>query len=131
MTKKQKKLLRRIVIAVILFLFICTGRRPIKYGWDWYVEIEGIDWGLNLGLFILVPKGCGNALRNHEHGHGIQNIYFGIFTIAIVALPSAIRFWYVVIKQKKDKMFVYDYDAIWFEGSATESGNALLERLKK
>ena len=117
--------------CIVAFILICTGRKPVKYGWNWYFEIEGIDWGLNLGLFIIVPKECGNALRNHEHGHGIQNTYFGIFTPAIVAIPSAIRFWYIIIKQKKNKMFTYNYDDIWFEGSATESGNALLGRLKK
>lgn len=120
-----------LVGCVVAFIFICTGRKPIKYGWNWYFEIEGISWGLNLGLIVIAPKECGNDLRNHEHGHGIQNIYFGIFTPAIVALPSVIRFWYIAIKRKKDKLFTYNYDDIWFEGSATESGNALLGGLKK
>lgn len=116
--------------CVVALGFIISGHRPKKYGWDWYFEIEGINWGLELGIFFIAPTGDCDYLKIHEHGHGIQNVYLGIFTPLVVSLPSVIRFWVRHFKEKRGEPLV-PYDAIWFEGSATESGKALMNRLEK
>ena len=59
------------------------------------------------------------STNNHEYGHTFQNAILGPFFIFIVAIPSAIRYWYREFSKKTQP----DYDAIWFEGSATEIGN--------
>ncbi|MBQ7500869.1 MAG: hypothetical protein IJT91_08245 [Clostridia bacterium] len=114
-------------VAAVLFI---AGHRPVRFGWEWCFELPDIKWGLELGLFFIAP---GNDIRTkiHEHGHGLQNIYFGIFTVPVIFIPSAIRFWYREIREKLNKPCRNDYDDIWFERSATESGKALIERLGK
>ena len=99
-----------------------TGHRTVKYGPAWCFELPGIDWGLELGLFFIAPEGGDERIKAHELGHGIQNIYFGIFTPLVVSLPSAIRFRYRRIRKRKGRPCKSGYDEIWFERSATESG---------
>lgn len=117
--------------CIVAVGFLITGHRPKRYGWDLYFEIKGIGWGLELGIFFIAPDGECEQLKAHEQGHGIQNIYLGIFTPAVVSLPSAIRFWYREIRYNIGKRCKTKYDDIWFEGSASASGKALIERLKK
>ena len=67
--------------CIVALGFLITGHRPKRYGWDWYFEIKGIGWGLELGIFFIAPDGECEQLKAHEQGHGIQNIYLGIFNI--------------------------------------------------
>ncbi len=116
-------------VAGVLFLF---GKKPVKYGWNFCIEFKGLNSGTELGIFFIAPEGEYTALKNHEHGHGIQNIYLGVFSPAVVSIPSFLRFWYRRFKsrvlKKKNKTA---YDDIWFEGSATYSGNVFMERYEK
>lgn len=116
--------------CIVALGLLITGHKPKRYGWDFCFEFESIGWGLELGLFFIAPTNS-ELTNQHEHGHGIQNIYLGIFTPAVVSIPSAIRFWYREIRYNIGKPCKTKYDDIWFEGSATASGKALMERLKK
>lgn len=106
------------------FIFI-TGHKPKKYGYEWYFELN-VDFGLELGIFFIVPKDATEQLKQHEHGHGIQNVYFGPFNLGTTVLPSVIRYWYRKFVPCDSK-----YDDAWFEGTATASGKALIESLSK
>lgn len=108
-----------LIVAGVLML---AGHKPIKYGYEWYFALPGISWGLELGIIFLAPEDASESLKQHEHGHGIQNIWLGIFTPAVVSIPSAIRFWYRKIVACSTK-----YDDIWFEGSATAAGKEFME----
>ena len=99
---------------VALCLLIC-GRRPVRYGWNYCFELN-INWGMELGIFFVAPKNASEYLKNHEHGHGIQNIYLGPFSIGVVSIPSAIRFWFRELMTKIGHAPTTDYDDIWFEG---------------
>ena len=67
----------------------------------------------------------------HEHGHGIQNIYLGFFMPLVVSLPSAVRFWFREIREKKfRKKLKKEYDSIWFERSASISGKKFMSSLR-
>lgn len=117
------------VVAAVLFI---AGNKSKKYGWEWYFELPNINWGLELGIFFIAPKGKGRyeGLKMHEHGHGIQNIYLGIFNPLVVSLPSALRFWYRKFREAIGKPCETEYDNVWFEGSASMSGHALMCRLR-
>lgn len=100
-------------------------------------EVGGNWGGLELGAVAL----CGNYsqsnknwfehTRRHEFGHSIQHLYLGPLFIFIVAIPSACRYWYQRIMQKKGKRFPADwYDSIWFEGGATKTGTKFIDWLE-
>lgn len=80
--------------------------------------------GLELGCFFICAEDCqSDTLRGHECGHGIQNIIWGPLFPFVIAIPSAIRYWYIQLKYyRKGKFPPFGYDDIWFEGQATEWG---------
>jgi hypothetical protein len=82
-------------LIVATFLYI-TKHKPKKHGLSYWFELP-IDFGLELGVFFLAPKNASTHTKNHEFGHGIQNIYLGPFTVGAVSIPSAIRFWVRII----------------------------------
>ena len=111
----------------------CFGKdlkiKTHRNGCSFITEVGGNWGGLELGAFAL----CGNYsktskswfrhTRYHEFGHAIQHLYMGPLFIFIVAIPSATRYWYQRIMQKKGKYFPPDwYDSIWFENDATKTG---------
>ena len=120
-----------VLTGSVVALFVrLLGYRPKRYGWEWCFEIPGITWGLELGLFFIAPAENSENTKMHEHGHGIQNIYLGIFTPSVILIPSAVRFWYREIRKKLGRPCKKAYEDIWFENSAEESGRAFMERLK-
>lgn len=115
--------------GIVALTLRIAGNKPKKYGLEWYFEFPNIHWGLELGIFFIAPKGCYETLKMHEHGHGIQNVYFGIFTPLVVFLPSAVRFWYREFRAAIGKPCKTAYSSIWFEKSADESGKYLMRKL--
>ena len=113
--------------AVALTL-LALGHRPIKHGWNYCFGLD-VDWGMELGVFFIAPVHGSVNLKNHEHGHGIQNIYFGPFSIGMVNLPSMVRFWYREFKVKFGGKLDTEYDDIWFEGQATKSGTDFMNSI--
>lgn len=100
-------------------------------------EVGGNWGGVELGAVAL----CGNYsesskywfehTRRHEFGHAIQHLIFGPLFIFVIAIPSACRYWYHRIMQRKGKHFASDwYDSIWFEGGATRWGTKIIDWLE-
>lgn len=114
--------------VVALFVWL-NGYIPKKYGRVLCFEIPEIDFGVEFGLFIIVPTKTREETKQHEHGHAIQNIYLGVFALPVVSIPSAIRYWYRKVREKHGKPCQTDYDAIWFEKSATESGKCFFKSI--
>ena len=74
-------------------------------------------------MFFLVGSKCGTATKWHEHGHGVQNCFWGILFIPVIWIPSAIRYWYRHIRYtSKGIKAPTSYDSIWFEGDASAVG---------
>lgn len=113
--------------ALFASLLLLTGHKPQKYGSCIQFEI-GKNWGGgNLGLFIFTGKNAPDRLKMHEHGHSIQNCYFGPLMPFLVNVPSSARFWArKLIKKKLPKVRLRPYDSIWFERQATELGRAYM-----
>ena len=108
-----------------------------RNGCSFITEVGGNWGGLELGAFAL----CGNYSENnkawfahtrkHEFGHAIQHLYMGPLFIFVVEIPSAARYWYKRIMQKRGKKFPNNwYDSIWFEGGATKTGEKFIDWLE-
>ena len=94
----------------------------------------------SLGPIICIPKSYQTtALKQHEHGHGIQTLMFGPLMLFIVSFPSLIRAGYRNWKANKmrtkwrngeitlDEYATWlknrpGYYDIWFESQASELG---------
>ena len=116
--------------CLVASALIVAGKKPIKYGWCWYFEI-GSGWGgVNLGPIFIVSRGASKTMKNHETGHGIQNIKYGVLMPFLVAIPSAIRYWYREIRRRIGKPCTTGYYDIWFEAEASKLGEQFMMRLK-
>ena len=72
---------------------IIAGQKPKKFGYGFYFEV-GHNWGgLEMGPVFLCQKNAPLSLKQHEAGHGIQNIWFGPLMPFLISIPSAIRYW--------------------------------------
>lgn len=110
--------------AVCALVFLVTGHAPHRFHWFIYFEVNGDGWGFEGGPFMVVCKGVSLRLKQHEAGHGIQNIMLGVF-MPIISVWSLGRFWYrkwLVWRKKKKPWQLPEYDSIWFEGWATRLG---------
>ncbi len=119
--------------AVVALLLIATGHRPMR--WDYCVCFEaGHGWGgMEMGMFFVTEKGASAHLKCHEHGHGIQNCYFGPFMPILVCIPSSLRYWvrrFIGFASPKRYYNLPDYDAVWFEGQASSLGKRLHRHLE-
>lgn len=116
-----------------LCVFWAAGCPIIKNGFS-YIVVVGNDWGgLNLGIISFVEKSDEKyfqSTRRHEFGHSLQNIIFGPLQLFVVAIPSVIRYWYQTIRDWK-RLPNKDYDAIWFEGTATKYGTKAIDWIEK
>ena len=108
-----------IVTAAIL---LTLGYKPKRYGACWYFEIGEKCGGFNLGPVFLIQNNPSTYLKNHEHGHAIQNCYFGIFTPFVIVIPSVIRYWYREYREHINEPCTTGYYDIWFEKQASELG---------
>lgn len=112
-----------LVGSIVAITLIITGHKPKRFHWFIYFEI-GDNWGgFELGCFFITNKNPSLHIMQHEAGHGIQNIIFGVFMPFVVSIPSLIRYWYREFKfYKKGLKPTTDYDSIWFEKQATKLG---------
>lgn len=115
-----------IVVACILLYGLIAKKsyKLEKFGYCYYLKVGSSNWGgVNLGMFFLVAPKAGIATKSHEHGHAIQNCYWGILFPFVIAIPSFFRYWYREIKyHKKNITPPTAYDDIWFEDDATLTG---------
>lgn len=116
--------------CIVAAVLLVTGHKPKRWGYCWYFEV-GEGWGgLELGVFFLVSKDASIHTKNHEHGHGIQNCWFGFLMPFVICIPSATRYWYreyLLRSGKRKYSELPDYDSIWFEGQASKLGYKFIE----
>lgn len=105
---------------------LCFGGVPERNGASVIVRI-GTGWGgISLGAFALCSKDASEHTRKHEFGHSLQNIAMGPLWIALVGIPSAVRYWVFAYRRRRGKTNP-EYDAVWFEGTATLWGTAFVD----
>jgi hypothetical protein len=111
-----------IVGGLVAFALLIARKKPKRWGDCFYFEV-GEGWGgVNFGLIIITDKTFSISCLNHEHGHAIQNCFLGVFMPFIVSIPSAIRYHYRNYREKKGLVNKTDYDAVWYEYTATKLG---------
>ena len=109
-----------LIVALVL---LATGHKPYRFGYTFYFKV-GKSWGgLELGGLFITDSNPSLHTLCHEHGHGLQNLWWGPLFPFVIGIPSAIRYWYREIKYyRKGKVPPTTYDSIWFEGQASELG---------
>lgn len=131
-----------VVGAVVALFLLMTWHKPHIFGFDVYFEVSFVHGaGCGIGPFFVIGEDCktSTSLKCHEHGHGLQVLWWGPLTLLVISIPSVIRFNYRNYKEKSmrkkkallqitpqqynDWLATYpDYDDIWFEGQATKLG---------
>lgn len=126
---------------VALFMLI-TKHKPKRFHYAIYFVTPWLsNCGFEAGPFFVISKDCENylPLKQHEHGHGVQTLWWGPLMFLVISIPSFIRFHYRNHRAKKLKekylsgklttVEYYNilsdlpkYDDIWFEGQATRLG---------
>lgn len=77
--------------AVIALGLLVTGHKPHIFHYNVYFQF-GRGWGgVNFGAFFFLSETMAEQDKQHEAGHGLQNLVFGVFMPFVVGLPSAIR----------------------------------------
>lgn len=111
--------------AIIALGLLITGHRPHRFHYFIYFEV-GENWGgFECGCFFVTNKNPSLSMKQHESGHGLQNLMFGPLMPFIVSIPSAVRYWYreiVVRAGRKRYEDLPSYYSIWFEGQASKLG---------
>ena len=116
---------------IVAGVLLCVGYKPQRWGDCWHFSV-GKNWGgLELGLIFLTGNVSTTYIKNHEHGHAIQNCFFGPLMPFVVCIPSAIRYWYRIIREKIGKPCKTNYYDIWFEAQASRLGSDYVFGLKK
>ena len=114
--------------AILSLGMLVTGHRPKRFGNCVQFEV-GRNWGGgSLGIFLFTCRNATRRLKEHEHGHSIQNCYYGPLMPFLVNIPSSTRYWYrkavcALNPQKK----LPPYDSIWFEEEATRLGSEFMK----
>ena len=100
---------------------LIKGAKHYRYGNGVAFELPGINWGVSMGIFMIVPHDSMEqdpSMVWHEYGHTLQNLYFGFLMPFVIFIPSAVRFWL----RRWEGKGAEGYLDIWFERSASDSG---------
>lgn len=118
-----------VLLMINLFLKLFKKKTiPIKrYHHTYYFEIGKYWGGLELGMMFIKGSSTSERTSQHELGHTYQNCVLGPFFPILVALPSAIRWWYRKLTPNKLHNM---YDDIWFEECASNLGHYAVNKIK-
>lgn len=113
------------LLGLLLFIIlIVMGKKPKRFHQMIYFEMNNVGGGFNCGFVAVVSKNPSEYILRHEHGHFIQNTFFGVFE-TFIQIASFIRYWYrkyLINFRGKKYSDLPKYDSIWFEGQATKFG---------
>lgn len=124
------------VIGGLMALFCLMFRGKASSYFGHYIIMFGADWGgLSCGCGAIVAYNMGDNwtrhTKNHESGHNFQNAIWGPFSIFLMNIPSAIRYWCQEINSRRGHgERNKPYDSAFFEDSASVIGEYLYGSLK-
>lgn len=128
-------------LFVALFMLL-TKHKPHRFGLTIYFVSRSMKGcGFAAGPFFVLSGDCADNLqmKQHEHGHGLQALWWGPLMAFVVCIPSVIRFWYrnrrdarwakrynkQIITREQYLDYILSrkpYSSIWFERQADELG---------
>lgn len=113
--------------AAVSLALVLGGHKPKKWGFCRYFELDGMKGGCSFGPFFITGPSPSDHVRNHEHGHALQNCLWGPLFPFVIAAPSFLRCHYRRWRKKRrPELRQKPYDSIWFEGQATRWGTGLV-----
>lgn len=90
--------------CVCALALLITGHKPKKFYHSIYFEV-GKNWGgFEAGCFFFCNEYSSLHTKQHEHGHGLQNIILGPFMPFVVSIPSCLRYWFREMKDRKARI---------------------------
>lgn len=88
---------------IIGFFLTITGHKPHRFHYNIYWNV-GKSWGgLEFGAVFLTDSHDYLSTKQHEHGHGLQNIILGPLSPFLVSIPSGFRYWFREMHGEKKK----------------------------
>lgn len=89
------------LIGTIVSIILLIGKqKPEKFYNRIYFKI-GKNWGgVNFGPIFITDNSPSLHTKQHECGHGLQNIVLGPLMPFVVSIPSMIRYWLYEMKRK-------------------------------
>lgn len=109
--------------AIVALALLITGHAPRRYCHLVCFDIGNVGGGFSLGVFIFVPSNASENFKRHEGGHSIQNIFFGVFMLFVVCIPSIVRYWWRRWQKHRGRASTLPpYESIWFERWASDLG---------
>lgn len=131
-----------LVGSVVALFVLLSWNKPHIFGCDIYFTPKWLhSGGFSIGPYFFIPKDCetSSSMKGHEHGHSIQTLWWGPLMGIVISIPSAIRFAYREVREKRMRLKYSagkittaqysewlvkwpTYDSIWFERQATELG---------
>ena len=93
-----------IIMTFIGFVVFCISKifkkETYKYRNNICIVSKKLAGGVDLGMFFMRGENDENICP-HEDGHGIQNLWWGPLFPFVIAIPSMIRYW---LRLSKDKV---------------------------
>lgn len=108
--------------ALVALALLITGHAPRRFHHLVCFDLGNVGGGFSLGVFVFVPHNASDALKRHEGGHSVQNVFLGVF-MPIITVWSFCRYWlrrWQEHRGRGDRL--PPYEAIWFEKWATALG---------
>lgn len=105
---------------------LVLGKKPIRHAGS-IVFRTGHYWGgVSLGIFSFVSEESSESTLDHEFGHSLQNALFGplFLIIGVCSFIRCQKFNYNASHGIPNE----DYDAVWYEGQATEWGTKVAKK---
>ena len=92
------------LIGFIIMFILLLGNYEIKT-FHHYLRMEvGRNWGgFEMGPIFFTDENPSLYTKQHEAGHGIQNIVWGPLMPFVISIPSAIRYWFREQRTQKGK----------------------------
>ena len=114
--------------AIAALCLLTTGHKPERFGNCVNFSV-GTNWGGgSMGIFMITCRNASRQLKEHEHGHSIQNCFYGPF-MPLINLRSSSRYLYrACIQHLMPGKTLPPYDSVWFEGEATKLGRQYMSK---
>lgn len=77
--------------AVVALVLIICNQKPRIFHHNVYFQFGRAWGGVNFGAFFFLSSGSPDSVKQHEAGHGLQNLIYGPLMPFVVAIPSAFR----------------------------------------